>query len=202
MALQSCYECNKEISTKAIMCPQCGAPQNPASGLMDKVKKGFLGKTFNKVKNDIRETKREKEIIRIIEEDLEKVVQKEIIEGYKKCFNLAYELHPPVAGDLASQRNNLLGKKLNELFKFPCLYLLLNGSDGIGVHGTIIENETFGFHYNTKKEFQVFMEMMGIPSGIYGTELRAWMKLEDIRKTIEESEKKGPTILSRFRPKE
>ena len=38
MALQSCYECNKEISTKAIICPQCGAPQNPVSGLVDKAK--------------------------------------------------------------------------------------------------------------------------------------------------------------------
>ena len=62
MALQSCYECNKEISTKAVMCPQCGAPQNPVSGLIDKAKSGlaksglidkakegggFLRKTFN-----------------------------------------------------------------------------------------------------------------------------------------------------------
>jgi uncharacterized membrane protein YvbJ len=39
MALQSCYECNKEISSKAIICPQCGAPQNPVSGLADKAKK-------------------------------------------------------------------------------------------------------------------------------------------------------------------
>ena len=39
MALQSCYECNKDISTNAILCPQCGAPQNPVSGLIDKAKK-------------------------------------------------------------------------------------------------------------------------------------------------------------------
>lgn len=71
MALQSCYECNKEISTKAIMCPQCGAPQNPVSGLADKVKDGFLGKTFNKVKNSIREIARNKIVERIIEENLE-----------------------------------------------------------------------------------------------------------------------------------
>jgi hypothetical protein len=64
MALRSCYECNKEISTKAIMCPQCGAPQNPVSGLVDKVKDGFIGKTFNKVKNNIRENERKKEIAR------------------------------------------------------------------------------------------------------------------------------------------
>lgn len=43
MALQSCYECGKEISSKALMCPQCGAPQNPVSGLMD-ISKGFLSK--------------------------------------------------------------------------------------------------------------------------------------------------------------
>jgi NMD protein affecting ribosome stability and mRNA decay len=43
MALQPCYECNKEISTKALMCPQCGAPQNPVSGLADKTK-GFFSK--------------------------------------------------------------------------------------------------------------------------------------------------------------
>ena len=71
MALQSCYECNKEISTKAIMCPQCGAPQNPVSGLVDKVKEGFLGKTFNKAKNNIKEFSRDKEIERIIETYLE-----------------------------------------------------------------------------------------------------------------------------------
>jgi hypothetical protein len=41
MALQSCYECGKEISSKAIMCPQCGAPQNPVSGLIDKTKRFF-----------------------------------------------------------------------------------------------------------------------------------------------------------------
>ena len=71
MALQSCYECNKEISTKALMCPQCGAPQNPVSGLVDKVKEGFLGKTFNKAKNNIKEFSRDKEIERIIETYLE-----------------------------------------------------------------------------------------------------------------------------------
>ena len=72
MALQSCYECNKEISTKAIICPQCGAPQNPVSGLVDKAKDGFLGKTFNKTKNIIRGIARRKEVKRITEEYLEK----------------------------------------------------------------------------------------------------------------------------------
>jgi hypothetical protein len=84
MALQSCYECNKEISTKALMCPQCGAPQNPVSGLADKVKDGFLGKTFNKVKNNIKEIAANKIVERIIEENLERVVQEEIIDGHKQ----------------------------------------------------------------------------------------------------------------------
>ena len=53
MALRSCYECNKEISTKAIMCPQCGAPQNPVSGLVDKTLN-----VFKKFKND-RDRKKE-----------------------------------------------------------------------------------------------------------------------------------------------
>ena len=57
MALQPCYECGKEISTKAIMCPQCGAPQNPASGLMDKAK-GFLSKRKEEKE---KERRREKE---------------------------------------------------------------------------------------------------------------------------------------------
>ena len=60
MALQSCYECNKEISTKAIMCPQCGAPQNPVSGLMDKAKEK-IGKTFKKVKEEIKEIQEERD---------------------------------------------------------------------------------------------------------------------------------------------
>ena len=74
MALQSCYECNKEISTKAIMCPQCGAPQNAVSGLTDKVKDGFLGKTFKNLKENatkaIDRKIEEKEIERKIEEEL------------------------------------------------------------------------------------------------------------------------------------
>ena len=52
MALKPCYECNKDISTKAIMCPQCGALQNPASDLIGKTTKfvstntnsGLMGK--------------------------------------------------------------------------------------------------------------------------------------------------------------
>ena len=60
MALQSCYECNKEISTKALMCPQCGAPQNPVSGLMDKAKEK-IGKTFKKVKEEIKEIQEERD---------------------------------------------------------------------------------------------------------------------------------------------
>jgi hypothetical protein len=49
MALKSCYECNKEISTKSIICPQCGAPQNPVSGLIDKEKvSDLIDKAINK----------------------------------------------------------------------------------------------------------------------------------------------------------
>jgi hypothetical protein len=36
MALRSCYECNKEISTKVFKCPQCSAPQNPVSDWVEK----------------------------------------------------------------------------------------------------------------------------------------------------------------------
>ena len=60
MALQSCYECNKEISTKAIMCPQCGAPQNPVSGMLDKAK-GFISKNKKAFMSGIEEAKKEKE---------------------------------------------------------------------------------------------------------------------------------------------
>ena len=50
MALQSCYECNKKISSKAIICPQCGAPQNPVSGLVDKAKKETVSSLLDKAK--------------------------------------------------------------------------------------------------------------------------------------------------------
>ena len=50
MALQSCYECNKKISSKAIICPQCGAPQNPVSGLVDKAKKVTVSSLLDKAK--------------------------------------------------------------------------------------------------------------------------------------------------------
>ena len=60
MALQSCYEWNKEISTKAIMCPQCGAPQNPVSGMLDKAK-GFFSKNKKAFMSGIEEAKKEKE---------------------------------------------------------------------------------------------------------------------------------------------
>jgi hypothetical protein len=63
MALRSCYECNKEISTKALMCPQCGAPQNPVSGLMGKAK-GFLSKSKEAFMSGIEKKRKEKEIER------------------------------------------------------------------------------------------------------------------------------------------
>ena len=93
MALQSCYECNKEISTKALMCPQCGAPQNPVSGLVDKVKEGFLGKTFNKAKNNIKEFSRDKEIERIIETYLEHWVNTdETLRDNLQSANLMFQV--------------------------------------------------------------------------------------------------------------
>ena len=185
MALQSCYECNKEISTKAIICPQCGAPQNPVSGLVDKAKDGFLGKTFNKVKNNIRQIARNKEVERIIEENLEKVVQKEIIEGHSEVLR--------GIGDEQDWASTF--SKFQKLFKFPCLHLLLNGSDDIAIRG--IAPQVFSqFDRDANKEIQDLMEKMEIESG---REMKIWWKLEEIRKKIEE---KDPTILSRFRPKE
>jgi hypothetical protein len=74
MALQSCYECNKDISTKAIICPQCGAPQNPVSGLIDKAG-GFLKNAFQKGKNHLEMEMNRREIKRKINEDLEKIVE-------------------------------------------------------------------------------------------------------------------------------
>ena len=74
MALKSCYECNKEISTKAVMCPQCGAPQNPVSGLMDKTK-GFFSKKKKAFIKGVVEVRNRKEIERRIEEDLEKICE-------------------------------------------------------------------------------------------------------------------------------
>ena len=71
MALRSCYECNKEISTKAIMCPQCGAPQNPVSDLIDKaIDKakeggGFLQNAFKKVKNHLESEREQKEVVQL-----------------------------------------------------------------------------------------------------------------------------------------
>jgi|APSaa5957512535_1039671.scaffolds.fasta_scaffold145192_2 hypothetical protein len=114
MALHSCYECNKEISTKAIMCPQCGAPQNPVSGLADKVKDGFLGKTFNKVKNNIREIARNKEIERIIEENLEQWIDADEtprvdpegrIESTKNIvkWGMLHDPHDPIIKDFMKE---------------------------------------------------------------------------------------------------
>ena len=91
MAIQSCYECNKEISSKAIFCPQCGAPQNPVSDLIEhpkvsrlidkaKEKGGFLRKTF---KNLIeyperkRQEQRDLEIVNALETDIENIIRKE-----------------------------------------------------------------------------------------------------------------------------
>ncbi len=91
MALQYCYECNKEISTKAIICPQCGAPQNPASGLIDKAG-GFLKNAFQKGKNHLEAEMNRREIERKIDEDLERVVERKIKEdiGLKVLVDSEY----------------------------------------------------------------------------------------------------------------
>jgi uncharacterized membrane protein YvbJ len=54
MPLKPCHECNKEISTKAIICPQCGAPQNPVSDLVDKAKKVNVSSLLDKAKEPFR----------------------------------------------------------------------------------------------------------------------------------------------------
>jgi len=92
MALRSCYECNKEISTKAIMCPQCGAPQNPVSGLVDKaIDKakeggGFLQNAFKKVKNHLESEREQKEIERKIEH-LEEIISSHPNENLKTLLD-------------------------------------------------------------------------------------------------------------------
>ncbi len=85
MALQSCYECNKEISTKAITCPQCGAPQNPVSGLTDKVKEKS-GLFFKKVKNHLEEARNRREIERKIEH-LEEIISSHPNENLKTLLD-------------------------------------------------------------------------------------------------------------------
>ena len=92
MALRSCYECNKEISTKAIMCPQCGAPQNPVSDLIDKaIDKakeggGFLQNAFKKVKNHLESEREQKEIERKIEH-LEEIISSHPNENLKTLLD-------------------------------------------------------------------------------------------------------------------
>ena len=91
MAIQSCYECNKEISSKAIFCPQCGDPQNPVSdliehpkvsGLIDKAKEKsrFLRKTFKNVIEYPEKKRQEKiaiETLNALETDIENIIRKE-----------------------------------------------------------------------------------------------------------------------------
>ena len=72
MSLQSCYECGKEISSKAIICPQCGALQNPVSDLVDK-SKGFFAKW--------KEEKRKKRKLREEKEYEHQGLQKNLILG-------------------------------------------------------------------------------------------------------------------------
>ena len=91
MAIQSCYECNKEISSKAIFCPQCGAPQNPVSDLIEhpkvsrlidkaKEKSRFLRKTFKNVIEYPEKKRQEKiaiETLNALETDIENIIRKE-----------------------------------------------------------------------------------------------------------------------------
>ena len=192
MALQSCYECNKKISTKALMCPQCGAPQNPISGLVDKAKDGFLGKTFNKVKNNIKQVVANKIVTRRIEEDLERVVQREIIDERAAIMQEALKVSKQDGTSFVDTLNSKL-----KLYIFPRLHSLLTGSETImppWLLAPVSKNEIIRhnfpvevFEREKNKEFQVLMEMMEIPSGHDWGEKLIWMRLEGIRKKIAES---------------
>ena len=193
MALQSCYECNKKISTKALMCPQCGAPQNPVSGLVDKAKGGFLGKTFNKVKNNIKQVAANKIVTRRIEEDLERVVQREIIDEHAAIMQEAFKVSKQDGTSFVDTLNSKL-----KLYIFPRLHSLLTGSRPmpmfplapvpVSTNEIIRDNcPSAVFEREANKEFEVLMEMMEIPSGHDWWEKLIWMKLEYIRGKIAES---------------
>ena len=193
MALQSCYECNKKISTKALMCPQCGAPQNPISGLVDKAKDGFLGKTFNKVKNNIKQVAANKIVTRRIEEDLERVVQREIIDEHAAIMQEALKVSKQDGTSFVDTLNSKL-----KLYIFPRLHSLLTGSRPmpmfplapvpVSTNEIIRDNcPSAVFEREANKEFEVLMEMMEIPSGHDWWEKLIWMKLEYIRGKIAES---------------
>ena len=66
MALVKCYECSKEISDKAISCPNCGAPTN-----LDSNKDQGLRKEESLLEKNIKEEK-------------EKVINNEFIEKESK----------------------------------------------------------------------------------------------------------------------
>jgi len=125
MAIQSCYECNKEISSKAIFCPQCGAPQNPVSDLIEhpkvsrlidkaKEKGGFLRKTF---KNLIeyperkRQEQRDLEIVNALETDIENITREENekIESNKDRLDKISAMQR--LGELPLEGKGRLGKK-------------------------------------------------------------------------------------------
>jgi hypothetical protein len=94
MALQPCYECNKEISAKALTCPQCGAPQNPVSGLMDNAK-GFFSKKKKAFMKGVEEG-RKKNAIREKLDDLENRLQD--MDNERLSYNLPF-FDDFIAGD-------------------------------------------------------------------------------------------------------
>ena len=131
MAIQSCYECNKEISSKAIFCPQCGAPQNPVSdliehpkvsGLIDKAKEKsrFLRKTFKNV-IEYPEKKRQQKIaietLNALETDIENIIRKENekIESNKDRLDKISAMQR--LGELHLEGKGRFGKKEKDIRK-------------------------------------------------------------------------------------
>ncbi len=127
-AIQPCYECNKEISSKAIFCPQCGAPQNPVSdliehpkvsGLIDKGKEkvGLLRKTF---KNLIeyperkRQEQRDLKIVTALETDIENISRKENEKIKRDKDRLEKESAMERLGKLHLEGKGRLGKKVKD----------------------------------------------------------------------------------------
>jgi len=224
MALQSCYECNKEISTKAVMCPHCGAPQNSVSG---KAKDGFfgrLGKTFKNVKNNIEMERlikeHIKEIERKIEEDMEEVIELEQKgkKGRKKSDyedqirpngTIQYAKRSTFFGPMGTKdgeyalgirRKNSITPD-NDTGKFPTLYRYLNGHV-LELNTRQITDGDYIYESTTvesiDEEIVVLMEKMEIESG---WEKEIWRKINEIRskREKEKPDYSKPTILSRFR---
>ena len=73
MALIQCYECSKQISDKAISCPNCGAPTN-----LDSNKNHGLRKEESQLEKNIKEEK-------------EKVISNAFIEQESKNNKISYK---------------------------------------------------------------------------------------------------------------